>query len=49
LVQVKSDSVVNNTSESRSKLEQVELNASENPLPAYFKVTDPAYIGLTQK
>ncbi|ENU27034.1 DUF2303 family protein [Acinetobacter modestus] len=46
---VKSDSVVNNTSESRSKLEQVEINATENSLPAYFKVTDPAYIGLTPK
>ncbi len=46
---VKSESVVNNTSESRSKLEQVAINATENSLPAYFKVTDPAYIGLNQK
>jgi uncharacterized protein YfdQ (DUF2303 family) len=46
---VKADSVVNNTNESRSKLEQVAVKASENALPAYFKVSDTAYLGLDKK
>lgn len=48
-VSSKSDSQVNNTSESRSVLENVEASTTVGKLPAYFEIKDSAYIGLDEK
>lgn len=48
-VSAKSDSQVNNTSESRSVLENVEASTTVGKLPAYFEIKDSAYIGLDEK
>lgn len=46
---VKSESIVNNTSETRSVFEKVEAQNSTGTLPAYFKIKDAAFIGLEEK
>lgn len=46
---VKAESVVNNTSESRSIFEKVEAQNSTGTLPAYFTIKDAAFIGLKEK
>ena len=48
-VSSKSDSQVNNTSESRSVLENVEASTTVGKLPAYFEIKDTAYVGLDEK
>lgn len=45
----KTDSQVNNTSESRSTFENVEASTTAGKLPAYFEIKDTAYVGLDEK
>lgn len=46
---VKAESVVNNTSESRSVFEKVEAQTNVGKLPAFFTIKDSAFIGLDEK
>lgn len=46
---VKVDAAVGNLSESRSRFEQVEARSNDAATPAYFKIQDPAYIGLDSR
>ena len=46
---VKVDAAVSNLSESRSRLEQVEARSNDAATPAYFKIHDPAYVGLDSR
>ena len=46
---VKVDAAVSNLSESRSRLEQVEARSNDAATPAYFKIQDPAYVGLDSR
>ncbi|AUX87020.1 hypothetical protein C3F34_13925 [Acinetobacter sp. ACNIH2] len=43
------ESQVNNLSESRSVLENVEASTTVGKLPAYFEIKDTAYVGLDEK
>ncbi len=46
---VKVDAAVGNLSESRSRFEQVEARSNDAATPAYFKIHDPAYVGLDSR
>lgn len=46
---VKVDAAVGNLTESRSRFEQVEARSNDAATPAYFKIQDPAYIGLDSR
>jgi len=48
-VSASTGSNVNNLTESRSILEQVEVNSTVGKVPAYFEISDTAYIGLDEK